>query len=242
MFNYSLDNKPDITDRNNNVIKDLVRPFFSKKADGIKDYKIKKVGAPKFCMRPDLISIAMYGSMDETEYILKFTGISNPFTIDKDDVLMIPNDQEAYGMLDINAPKDVYDTYDVETQIRNSFKYYDATKPFGQSPQSYKDFANTKFPSLVKDTGEIANNTGNVMVPYISQDGTASVTIRNGRIYLGGNSGVRQASSDIIRQSSNMTSAIQNALDKASTKLSDANCLYNGTNLADFVRSNFNNK
>lgn len=242
MFKYSLDEKPEIEDNNGNTIIDLVKPFFSKSAERINDYMVRKVGAQKFSMRPDLVSFAMYGDDEGTEYILKFSGISNPFSLDKDDVLLIPNDQQVYGMMNANSDEDQRDTYNLYAQIRNSFKYYDATKSFPQSQDSYNNFAKTKIPSLIKDTGEIQNNTGNIMVPYISQDGTTSVTIRNGRVYLGTDSGIQQASSETIQQSANITSIIQNAINKASTQLSDSNCLYNGTNLADFVRSNFNNR
>ena len=43
-------------------------------------------------MRPDLVSQMMYDTEDFTEFVLKFAGISNPFTLDDDDVLLIPND------------------------------------------------------------------------------------------------------------------------------------------------------
>jgi len=78
------------------------------------------------------------------------------------------------------------------------------------------------------------------MVPYIAEDGRTSITIRNGRVYFGSNSGIASATSETIQQAANMTSTIQQALDRTATQLSDSNCLYNGTNLADFVRSNFN--
>jgi hypothetical protein len=42
-------------------------------------------------MRPDLVAISEYGNVDYTEYILKYTGICNPFALDDDDILMIPN-------------------------------------------------------------------------------------------------------------------------------------------------------
>ena len=63
---------------------------------------IRRVGNHKFVMRPDLVSFAMYGTDDNTEYILKFSGISNPFTLSDEDILKIPNDQEVYGMMAIN--------------------------------------------------------------------------------------------------------------------------------------------
>ena len=75
---------------------------------------------------------------------------------------------------------------------------------------------------------------------YISEDGRTAVKIKNGRVYFGEDSGLNIASSDSIAQAANITSAIQKAINNTATKLSDSNCLYNGTNLADFVRSNFN--
>jgi len=54
---------------------------------------VRRIDSEKYAMRPDLISFAMYGTEDYAEYILKFSGISNPFTLCEDDVLKIPNDQ-----------------------------------------------------------------------------------------------------------------------------------------------------
>ncbi len=97
-----------------------------------------------------------------------------------------------------------------------------------------------KITSGIIDAGKIQNTTGNIMVPYISEDGRTSITIRNGYIYFGEDSGLNIAGQTSVQQAANITSAIQQAIDNTATKLSDSNCLYNGTNLADFVRSNFN--
>lgn len=241
MFTYTIDQKPIIRDPNGNDIVDFVTPLFNKNSTGVADYIIRKVGTDKYCMRPDLVSFAMYGDIDGTEYILKFSGISNPFSFDKDDVLKIPNDQEVYGMMAINTPEDKVDTKNIEAEIRNNFKYYDPIRnPYNKDGQSYRDLANLKMPSGVIDKGKIQNNTGNIMVPYISEDGRTAVKIKNGRIYFGEDSGLTIASSDTITQAANITSAIQQAINNTATKLSDSNCLYNGTNLVDFVRTNFN--
>lgn len=242
MFEYTIDKKPQITDRNGNTIINFVTPLFNKNSTGVQDYMIRRIGSEKYEMRPDLVSFAMYGDTDKTEYILKFSGISNPFTLDGDDVLKIPNDQEVYGMMAVNSPDNsVEDTRAREARVRNNFKYYDPTlNNYNKNGESYRNLADKKIPSGIIDKGKIQNRTGNIMVPYIAEDGRTSITIRNGRVYFGTNSGIASASSDTIRQATNMTSTIQQALDRAATKLSDSNCLYNGTNLADFVRSNFN--
>ena len=242
MFEYTIDKKPEITDRKGNNIIDFVKPLFNKNSTGVKDYMIKKIGSEKYAMRPDLVSFAMYGDTDKTEYILKFSGISNPFTLYDEDVLKIPNDQEVYGMMAINSNEhEIDDTRAREARVRNNFKYYDPNlNQYTKDGQSYKNLENKKIPSGIIDKGKIQNRTGNIMVPYIAEDGRTSITIRNGRVYFGSNSGIASATSETIQQAANMTSTIQQALDRTATQLSDSNCLYNGTNLADFVRSNFN--
>ena len=46
-------------------------------------------------MRPDKVAFAEYGTDEYTEYILKYSGVSNPFYIDEDDVLFIPDPGQA---------------------------------------------------------------------------------------------------------------------------------------------------
>jgi hypothetical protein len=53
-------------------------------------------------------------------------------------------------------------------------------------------------PSGIIDKGKIVNKTGNIMVPYISEDGRTAVTIRNGKVYFGEDSGLNIASSEKI--------------------------------------------
>ena len=241
MFTYTIDRKPEITDPNGNTIVDFVQPLFNKNSTGIEDYMVRRIDSEKYAMRPDLISFAMYGTEDYAEYILKFSGISNPFTLCEDDVLKIPNDQQVYGMMYVNHPEETVIANDNEAQIRNSFKYYDPQlNMYRQDGQSYRDLKNMKIPSGVIDPTRIQNRTGNVMVPYISEDGRTSVSVRNGYVYFGEDSGLNIAGQNNVQQAANITSAIQNAINNTATKLSDSNCLYNGTNLADFVRANFN--
>tara|TARA_R110000796_G_scaffold30819_14_gene82094 strand:+ start:60 stop:548 length:489 start_codon:yes stop_codon:yes gene_type:complete len=47
--------------------------------------------------RPDLISLYYYDTHDYTDIILKFNGISNPFSLNIGDTLEIPIQQTAFG-------------------------------------------------------------------------------------------------------------------------------------------------
>ena len=50
-----------------------------------------------YAMRPDLISFAVYGSSDYVDILLKSNQISNPFTIDIGDILIIIDKNLAQG-------------------------------------------------------------------------------------------------------------------------------------------------
>ena len=69
----------------------MAQSIFSRSAGQIQDYEIVRM-SDVYHMRPDLVSQMMYDTEDFTEFVLKFAGISNPFTLDDDDVLLIPND------------------------------------------------------------------------------------------------------------------------------------------------------
>lgn len=90
MLNFlkTQDSKPDITDKNGNLIVDLIIKdvdLESKKlyptATGI--YLVDAESA----MRADIVSKHMYGYLDAIEGILKFNGITNPFCLEEGDWL-----------------------------------------------------------------------------------------------------------------------------------------------------------
>lgn len=237
MFKYTIDTKPEITDSNNNRIIDFLSPIFNRNSMGVQDYIIKRVNSDKYVMRPDLVSFAMYGNIDNADYILKFAGISNPFTLSDEDILKIPNETEVHGMMTANNPlNDTTNNKGKETAIRNNFKFYDPSlNRYSNNGESYRELKNKVIPSgIIKPS-----DPNKVMVPYISEDGRTAVTIRNGKVYFGENAGPATAGVNTgaipITQSS-----LQTAINNTNTKLSDSNCIYNGVNLSDFVRANFN--
>lgn len=143
-------------------------------------------------MRPDLVSQMMYDTDDYTEFVLKFAGISNPFTLDDDDVLLIPNDSQAVGMMadnknEMNGAADGVSSGTM-AQIRNFFKFVNTEYQSDRS--SYDRLKATKIPSGVIDT----TAQQELEPPYISEDGKTAVTIRNGRVYFGEDSGMQIAS------------------------------------------------
>jgi hypothetical protein len=232
MFDYTIDNKNDITDYNGNVIKDLTTSIFSKNSTMVKDYEVIKIN-DYYQMRPDLVSQNMYDTTKYTEFVLKYSGISNPFTLDKDDVLMIPNETQANGMMSYNNNTESNNNTDgIIAQIRNYYKF--VNQEYKSDSTSYDNLANKDIPSGIIDT---TKNT-DYIVPYISEDGRTAVTIKNGRMYFGEDTGITSAN---MISANNVTNSVQSIIDKTITELSNSNCIYNGTTLADFVRNNYNN-
>lgn len=229
MFKYSIDNKPEITDSKGNVIKDLASPTFYRGATGVKDYNVVKM-TDHFVMRPDKVSVAMYGSDEYTEFILKFSGIGNPFNLDEDDVLLVPNSTEAVGMTAYESEtQSDYDGTSVEAQIRNFYKFQN--QEYKSDSTSYERLANMDIPS-----GVITPSNGEFTVPYISDDGRTAVIVRNNRMYFGEDSGIPSAMTSGVTPAG-AVNALQDAINQSMTALSESNCLYNGMSLADFTRA-----
>lgn len=88
MLDYKLVNyKPQIK-RNDEFFIDLMADVFNEKAMFSPSVVIVN---EHYVARPDLISLAMYGDDRYGDIICKINGISNPFELNEDDILVIPN-------------------------------------------------------------------------------------------------------------------------------------------------------
>lgn len=213
MFTNTIDKKKFVTDNNGNQLVDLAASIFSKSAAGLNTYQTVKLTS-HYQMRADKVAFAEYGTDEYTEYILKYSGVSNPFSIAEDDVLFIPDPGQAEAQMQ--------DIEDEKTEIANQVQtYYKFTNTdFKSDSKSYDNLANKVIP---KGTPQ-QENVG-FTVPYISDEGTA-ITIKNGRMYFGTDAG-------------NIASPEQYAKELA-TKL-DEKCAVNGMSLTDFVRASIVN-
>lgn len=243
MFEYTLDRKEEVTDANGNRIIDLTKSIFTREAGQIQDYTVVKM-TDIYQMRPDLISQYMYGTDEYTEFILKFAGISNPFTLHEDDILLIPNITQAKGMMEAeNRGVNEGAADDARmVQIRNFYKFVNTE--YKPDRSSYDKLKNMDIPSGVIDTTKIKEQ--DYIVPYISEDGRTSVTIRNNRIYFGDDSGMQTAdqvgaTSSQLSSGEGITKSVQSIIRQAQTAYSEKNCLYNGMSVADMFRSNQKN-
>lgn len=216
MFTNTLDKKPFVTDKNGNSIVDLTKSIFTQQAAGLNTYQTVRLNE-HYQMRPDKVAFAEYGTDEYTEYILKYSGVSNPFSMDKDDVLFIPEPFEAAAQM-----QDVEDTTEkIKQQVQTYYKF--TNKDFKSDSASYDNLAKKKIGSGIPEMGQ---NDG-FMVPYISDQGTA-ITIKNGRMYFGTDAG-----------NTAMPGFVDNSKDLITTL--DEKCATNGMSLTDFVRASIVN-
>jgi len=167
MFPNSLDKKPLFTRPDGIKVRDLTKSMFNMDSNNYLSYEMYKVPR-EYEMRPDLISAAVYNNTLYAEYILKFNGISNPFTIKEGDIILIPNLDSADAITSKTQGTEV----DGAATLRNSYKYIDPLK----IPKKDDTFANRQIVGGAKE---------GALPPNISETGEKQITYRNGRVYFG---------------------------------------------------------
>jgi len=175
MFLHSIDRKPLFQKPDGTVIRDLTQTMFDFKTNDYFNFSIYRVPFD-YQMRPDLISQAMYNNTLYTEYILKYNGISNPFTIDQGDVIAVPNLDSAKS--NTKSRSDELEGSDAK-RIRNSYKYIDPTK-IPKRDGNIDEFDNRNLNKKLSD---------GALPPNIAEEGEKGITYRNGRVYFGENIG-----------------------------------------------------
>ena len=189
MFTNSLDDKPLFTRPDGIEVKDLTSSMFDLRSGSYTSFTAYKV--PKeYEMRPDLISAAAYNNTIYAEFILKYNGISNPFTIKEGDIILIPD----LDSMKASVAKPQGTDTDGAKSIRNSYKYIDPIK----IPKLEDMFQNR---SIVGGAQEGA------LPPNITKEGEPQITYRNGRVYFG--EGVDTCLQNGMTQSEFLTTVIK---------------------------------
>lgn len=168
MFKYSLDKKSEITFKDQQIL-NLADSIFDLSKSLNTTYVPYKLTSD-YKMRPDLISISGFGTDEYTEIILKLNGIINPFSVDENDVILMPNIDDVTPNLVDNKNKTNYDNI-IKS---NTNKYLDKSKIPSNS------VSNTDY--------ENQNIGKNISSVNYSPDNTSSIINKNGRIYFGENS------------------------------------------------------
>jgi hypothetical protein len=117
-------------------------------------------------MRPDLVSERLYASQDYWDTLLKFNGISNPFSLDVGEILLAPSTNTLEKF--IVPSKDVVEK--------------------GTEPAKKNEAALIK-PKSAKDVNRLASirtKTSEVVPPNVNLSGSKNVKVVNGQVILGG--------------------------------------------------------
>jgi hypothetical protein len=198
MFLNSLDRKPLFKKRDGNIVRDLTQTMFDFKANNYINYSVYRVPTD-YEMRPDLIAQSVYNNTIYAEYILKYNGISNPFSIDKGDIILIPSLETARQ----NTKKQGEGAEDSDSKrIRNSYKYIDPAK----APRRDKDIEKFDQRNLGKKDSQLADGA---LPPNIAQEGETGITYRNGRVYFGEGIGQSACLRNGMSQSEFLTKVIK---------------------------------
>ena len=134
-------------------------------------------------MRPDLLSNRVYSTQDYWETILKFNGISNPFSLVQGEILLVP----SYSMMEkmVRPPKEVKEK-GTEPAKKNESA---VIKPKSAKDKQRLESLRTKSPEIVP--------------PNVNLTGAQNVKVVNGKVILGGD--MTQTSSTNTNQSANRT-------------------------------------
>lgn len=231
-FNYSIDSKETVRDPNGNWIKNL--PTIPLNRKGILSSYIFKRVPSNYVMRPDLVALMELGSTDYTEYIMMFNQIGNPFSIEEDDVLLIPDSASADALMlayDKNNNANASDKSIQDILVQNYYRYSGRQNYVDMS--SYDDFLNEAIPS--GNTVPTDDLPKTQRAPYLLKDDEEAMVFKDGKIYFNDKNSLGLKEKDLT--SENIDKTISNILDGVVTDLSGDNCSYNGTSLSDFIKA-----
>jgi hypothetical protein len=164
-------------------------------------------------MRPDLICHSVYGSDEYVEFMLKYSGVDNPFAIERDDVMVFASVNSITNPVD-DAITDVsINTVDF---VKRYHKYIDPKKV----PETNSEKNNISTP---------VDNGSSLTEPNLSENNESGITIKNGRVYFGT---VPSSALD-----NGVVDVSSNAVDSSIVE-----CARNGVTLGQFLRATIKNE
>ncbi len=126
----------------------------------------------EYAGRIDLIALQLYGTASKADYILKYNGISNPFSIEEGDVLLIPYHDVVLQSWK-NKPASKTEDGNI---IRNKFL---STKRLTEQDQKRIEY-------LQRKASEYENGASEILPPNVLKTGKTNVVIKNGILTING--------------------------------------------------------
>lgn len=165
----TLRNKPEI-EKNGELIRDLTNP--SVEFRGEMFVIGTAVIGRDLVMRPDLVAKEYFRNSNKFDYILKFSGVSNPFSIDEGDVLLIPSDED---MKIAFKPKTTKDPAASQKEVAKKF--------FDPNRLSKKD--QKRLELLKQKSTQLDNGSKTNLPPNFAEPGSQEITVKDGKVIFG---------------------------------------------------------
>ena len=128
-------------------------------------------------MRPDLLSRTGYGSTEFWDVLLKFNGVSNPFSIETDDLFLIPSLDDMTAQLSPSGIQDV-----IADSVRQ--QYVDVSKKAKQDPKLASSELKRREAQRKLAEGNPTESKSN-LPPNIAEAGDREIIIKSGKVYFG---------------------------------------------------------
>lgn len=182
------------------------KPLFKKNGEQIKDLTAKSVDfrgdmfiidtvvvSSDFIMRSDLIAKVEFRNANKMDYLLKFNGISNPFSIDEGDILLVPDMSEMRS-----AIQPLKSTVDSEGKSAVVKKFFDPNR------LNKKDIKRIDY--LKQKSSELANGSANNLPPNFAEPGAKELKVVDGKVIFGG---------DVVKNAENCIDPLSKARAKS---------------------------
>lgn len=128
-------------------------------------------------MRPDLLSRTAYGSTDFWDILLKYNGVSNPFSLNNNDFMLIPSLNDMQDQL---APDSAQNA--IAESVRN--QYVDVSKKSKVDPK-LANIQKKRIDALQKKAKNFKTPSTSNLPPNLAEAGDKEIVIENGRITFG---------------------------------------------------------
>lgn len=149
---------------NGDEIVDLISSTFNFKKSSRTGIGVIRVREEEL-MRPDLVANRVYGDQNKFDVILKYNGISNPFSLNFGEFLTIPSFSDAEAM--VVAPTPI---------VEKGIEKKTSTEDKLLEPKTVKD---------KKRLEALKDKTREIVPPNVNTTGNKNVKVRDGRVIFG---------------------------------------------------------
>jgi hypothetical protein len=169
-----LGNKPVIGNTENELKLELTYPSVQNLFQYRNSYAVAV--KPSESMRPDMLSMNFFGVSDSWDMLLKYNGISNPFSINEGDYFFSPEIDELRSNMapsgrqvrEISSIRDQYINPEKKSMVDSRLAIIEAQRL-----------------EAMKKKSEASSVKGNLLPPNVASPGDREIVVRGGKIYFG---------------------------------------------------------